>query len=168
MAGLYPVDLDYANALLVEWEHKLGPCERPFGSEAFVLELDGRPISVSISASTVSDTVAGKDRAGLRVEWERGEVVELARLASVNRWVNRIMLRLWRETCGPRWAYWPVKAAISYSKNALHTGDLYRFDGWERIKTDAGSSGGGTYTRKRYADDVVLGSKSLWMWRYTA
>lgn len=156
MAGLYPIDVDDANDLLVRWHHKLGPCERPFRSEAFVLELQGEPISVAISASTVSDTVGG---------YGRQEVVELARLASSTPWTNRVMLRLWREACAPRWKCWPVKALISYSHNAMHSGDLYRFDGWEKVREDCGSNGGGPWSRKRYAGDVVRGSKTLWVYR---
>jgi hypothetical protein len=159
ICGLFPVDLERANALLVEWGHRLGPVNRPFRSEAFVLNLDGRAIAAAVSASIVSDTVAG---------YGRQEVVELARLGRdpAHPWVLRVMLRLWREVCAPRWACWPVRAAISYSKNSMHAGDMYRFDGWEKGRTDCGSSGGGAWSRKRYAEDAVHGSKTLWLWRY--
>jgi hypothetical protein len=161
LVGLQPVSVDYANLLLVRWQHRLGEVHRPFRSEAFVLELDGRPLSLAVSASAVSATVAGFDR---------GEVVELARLCSAPdaAWASRVMIRLWRAVCAPRWASWPVKAAISYSQNAHYRGDLYRFDGWEKIREDAGSSGGGAWSRKRYAGDAVYGKKTLWLWRYPA
>lgn len=159
MVGLMPIEVDEANQLLVAWQHKLGPCNRPFRQEAFALELDGRPISLAISASAVSATVGG---------YARTEVVELARLCALpgNRWANRVMLRLWREVCAPRWACWPVRAAISYSKNAEHRGDLYRCDGWERLQEDCGSSGGGTWSRRREPGEPVDGTKTLWVWRY--
>lgn len=67
--GLYPIEVVDANRLLVEWGHKLGPCERPFHSEAFALEVHGAPIAVTISASVVGSPVAG---------YHREEVVELA------------------------------------------------------------------------------------------
>lgn len=160
MAGLYPIGLDQANRLLVDrWHHRLGPVNRPFRSEAFVLDLQGEPVAVAVSASTVSNTVAG---------YRRDQVVELARPAG-EPWATRVMLRLWREACAPRWACWPVLAAISYSHNAMHRGDLYRFDGWERITTHAGKSGaGGNWSRARYAGLPQSGSKSLWVWRYAA
>lgn len=158
MVGLYPVGLAEANRLLVEWGHRLGPCNRPFRQESFALELDGRPVAVAISASIVHGPVAGY---GLH------EVVELARLAAAEPWANRVMLRLWREACAPRWECWPVKAAVSYSHNAHHRGDLYRFDGWERVTATAGSGGGGAWSRKRYAGDATAGRKTLWVWRYT-
>jgi hypothetical protein len=159
--GLVPYTLDYANRLLVHWEHKLGICERPFRSEAFGLELDGRAIAVAISASAVSSTVAG---------YARQEVVELARLGRAPEapWVLRVMLRLWRSVLAPRWECWPVKAAISYHKQAWHSGDIYRFDGWEKIREDCGSSGGGAWTKPRAIGDAALGRKTLWVWRYAA
>jgi hypothetical protein len=160
MVGLVPCSLDLANDLLVRWEHRLGPCHRPFRSEAFGLELDGRWVAVAISASVASNTVAG---------YRRQEVVELARLgrSPTAPWVLRVMLRLWREVCAPRWTCWPVKAAISYHKQAWHSGDIYRFDGWEKGSENCGSSGGGAWSRQRYAGDAAHGRKTLWVWRYS-
>lgn len=37
MAGVYPVAVAEANALLVQWEHRLGPCNRPFRQKAYAL-----------------------------------------------------------------------------------------------------------------------------------
>lgn len=88
------------------------------------------------------------------------------RQAACEPWANRVMIRLWRETLAQLWPCWPVKAAVSYSHNGMHTGDLYRFDGWARWKTDAGSSGGGTWGRVRSNTDAVYGKKTLWGWRY--
>lgn len=158
LVGLYPTTLEEANRLLVEWGHRLGPVNRPFRSEAFVLELDGHSLAVSVSASIVSAKVAG---------YHRKQVVELARLAG-EPWATRVMMRLWREVCAPRWHSWPVHAAVSYSHNAMHRGDLYRFDGWERISDNCGSSGGGSWSRPRYATEAVYGKKTLWLWRYPA
>jgi hypothetical protein len=159
LVALTVLPVETANRLLVEWGHRLGPCHRPFTQQAFSLELEDEPISVAISASAVSATVAG---------YGRGQVVECARLCSRPdaAWATRVMLRLWREVCARRWPDWDVLAAISYSHNAMHRGDLYRFDGWERVRDDCGSTGGGAWSRKRYATDVVHGAKTLWLWRY--
>jgi hypothetical protein len=156
MAGLYPVSMEEANDLLILWEHELGPVKRPFHQEAFVYEVEGRPMAVATSGSIVNGPVAG---------YERQEVVELTRLAGANRWILRVMIRLYREVCAPRWSSWPVKAAVSYQLNSK-TGNLYRFDGWERVRDDCGSSGGGSWSRKRYAIDAAHGPKTLWVWRY--
>lgn len=149
-----------ANALLVAWGHRLGPCTRPFSQRAYVLLVDGEPVSLGMSASAVSGTVAG---------YRRDQVVELARLCSApgQSWASRVMLRLWREVFAQRWPDWPVVAAVSYSQNAHHRGDLYRFDGWERVRTDAGHPPGRTATWAKYpADHPARGPKSLWVWRY--
>jgi hypothetical protein len=160
--GLVPVQLDEANALLEEWGHYLGPVNRPFRSEAWALDLDNEPIAVAVGASAVSDTVAGYDRK---------EVVELARLACRERWATRVMLRLWREVAAPRYRLGPDHpapvAAVAYSQNARHEGAIYRFDGWTLVNDKAGSSGGGAWSRKRYASDAVYGRKRLWLWPLT-
>lgn len=159
MVGVYPIDPDYANVLLVKWKHKLGPVNRPFRQEAFALEMDGEPIAVAVSGSIVNGPVAG---------YEHDEVVELTRLASSVSWANRIMLRVWREVCAPRWKCWPVKAAVSYSHNALHAGSLYRLDGWEAVKTDAGGRTAmlNRGQRRYTGEDPRAGKKTLWVWRY--
>lgn len=159
VAGVLPIEIDQANALLIQWGHKLGPVNRPFRQEAYALEVDGQPVSVAVSGSIVSATVAG---------YRRTEVVELTRLCSdpAHSWATRVLLRLWRELLAPRWDCWPVRAAISYSHNTMHRGDLYRFDGWEKGRGDCGSSGGGAWSRQRYATDAVRGSKTVWVWRY--
>jgi hypothetical protein len=58
-----------ANALLVAWGHRLGP----FSQRGYALFVDSVPVSLAMSASAVSGTVAG---------FRRDEVVELARLCS--------------------------------------------------------------------------------------
>ena len=161
VAGLVPVDPTTANALLVRWGHDLGPCRRPFGQEGWTLDIDGIPVSVAMSASTVSDVVEMPDGTRKR----RNQMVELARLCSdpANRWATRPMLRLWREVAGPRWSYWPVTALVSYSTRR-HEGDLYRWDGWTLVKETAGSSGGGTWSTARTDTHAAAGKKRLWVW----
>lgn len=154
------IDLTRANELLSRWGHYLGPIHRPFGAQAFVMKTVGEPVAVAVSASTVSTMVAG---------YKRGEVVELARMcvAPEERWATRVMLRLWREVFALAWsAYWIPKAAVAYSQNLRHDGNVYRFDGWQKITDQAGSSGGGTWSNKRNATDAVHGKKTLWLWRY--
>lgn len=171
IVGLVPVSMDEANALLVEFGHYLGPCERPFRSEGWALDLLGEPIAVAVTASIVSPGVSvwDRDENGELVvveRFERREVVELARLASRERWATRVMLRLWREATAPRYLPWKPGAAVAYSQNSRHDGTLYRFDGWQKITDRAGSSGGGGWSRKRHASDAVHGAKTLWLWRY--
>lgn len=154
------ISVPEANGLLVAWGHRLGPCNRPFSQRAYALLVDGAPVSLAMSASAVSSTVA---------DLRRDQVVELARLCSAPgaAWASRVMLRLWREVFAQRWPDWPVLAAVSYSQNAHHRGDLYRFDGWTKVRDDAGKPPGKTATWAKYnADAPQLGPKSLWVWRY--
>lgn len=154
------LDMALGNELLVAWGHRLGPLNRPFSQRGYVLLVDGEPVSLAMSASAVSGTVAG---------YTRNEVVELARLCSRpgHAWASRVMVRMWREVFARRWPDWPVRAAISYSLNAEHRGDLYRFDGWAKVRDDAGHPPGATATWAKYGvDHPARGPKTLWVWRY--
>lgn len=169
MVALSPLGISDANRLLLAWGHNLGPCNRPYTQRAYALELDGEPISLAMSGSMISEHARGVTKLGEALLLLRSACVELTRLCSAPgySWATRVMLRLWREVCAPRWPDWEVKAAVSYSQNALHAGNIYRLDGWERINEHCGTgSGGGSWTRKRYAGDAAAGSKSLWVWRY--
>lgn len=177
VAGLSVVPAEDANRLLVAWGHELGPIMRPFGSQSWVLAIDDEPVSVAVSVSTVSEHVSwtevrtdgdGDDTEVIAEKrtMHRDQLVELGRLCSREPWANRVMLRLWREVAAPRWPYWTPSAAVSYSLNARHDGQLYRFDGWTKARDDCGSSGGGAWSRKRYATEAVHGRKTLWLWRY--
>lgn len=72
-----------ANDLLITWRHYLGPCLRPFGVESYALLVDDEPVSVAVSASTVSAKVGGPSGV-----LDRREVVELARLCSGEPWAT--------------------------------------------------------------------------------
>lgn len=165
LVGLVPIDVDEANALLEEWEHYLGPLDRPFRNDAWALDVDGEPISIATSSSIVGATSAG---------YEKHEAVELSRLCTRpgDQWATRVMLRLWREKAGPLWpcpkprAGQAALAAVAYSKNDRHEGRIYRFDGWTKVSERAGSSGGGQWSRKRESNDAANGPKTLWLWRY--
>lgn len=160
LVGLHCVEMAEANDWLTRWGHYLGPANRPFHQEGWLLEVAGRPVSVAVSASTVAARCAGHDRR---------QLVELARLCSGEKWATRVMLRLWREVCAPAWETWPAVAAVAYSQNDRHEGRIYRFDGWERVTGRAGQSGGGgQWTQPRRRGDAAAGRKTLWLWRFGA
>ncbi len=153
------VDQRLANRLLVDWGHYLGPCLRPFGIEAWLLTLDG-PLCVAVGATSVAATVG---------PYRRREVVELARLCTMpgQSWATRVGLRLWREVAAPRWPHWPVRAVVAYSQNDRHDGRLYRFDGWRKVREDAGTTtGGGRWTRTRGEGHPARGPKTVWAYEY--
>lgn len=161
VSGWAPIPVREANALLEAWGHYLGPVARPFGAQAWCLDVDGRPVSVAVSSSIVSPTVAG---------FRRDQVVELSRLCSAPGagWATRVAVRLWREIAAWRWPYWPPAAAVAYSHNDRHDGRIYRHDGWQRASTRCGAPPGpnSTWSRGRDPAHPAHGRKTLWIWRY--
>ena len=160
MCGVSPMSMVEANALLTEWGHYLGPAKRPCRQEAYALFVADQPVSVAVSASIVSPRVE---------HYRRGEVVELARLCTKpgESWATRVMLRLWRELCAPLFCGWEVRAAVAYSNNRRHTGDVYRFDGWRQRPGKRGTTrAGGTWGRRIDDDHPGAGPKTLWIWEY--
>lgn len=161
IARLEPIPNKDANKLLVDWEHKLGPCYRPFRTESFAFFIREEPVAVAMSCSIVHGPIEG---------YTTENLVELARLASSNKWSNRIMIRGWRELFAPLYAGWKIKAAVSYSHNALHGGNTYRTDGWRKVCDKRGTDGkGGNWGRrgKGYKNTALHGKKTLWIWEYT-
>lgn len=156
LAGFHEIPVPDANEFLMRWGHYLGAANRPFGQQAFALYTD-HPVAVAVSGSTISATTA---------EYRRGQVVELTRLCATERWATRVALRLWREVGAHAWPYWPVLAAVAYSKNDRHEGRIYRFDGWQKVSDRCGSRGGGTWTRGRSTDEAAAGRKTLWLYRF--
>ena len=150
---------DEGNVLLEAWDHPLGPCNRPFGQQAWVLDIFGAPVAVAMAASPVSKTVAGYGRA---------QVVELARIVRHpdHPHVLRVMLRLWRAYLAHEWPYNPVAAAVAYAMPGT-PGDIYRFDGWERVGKCRVSRGGGTWTNENpKVSQIEDGVKTLWRYVY--
>lgn len=148
------IDDEEADRLLERWGHWLGACNRPFGRQSFGLFIGDAVVSVAVSASTVNEMCGG---------WPRRRVVELARQASSpdHRAFTRVCVRLWRELAPAPWSakYWPVAAVVSYHNRNRHLGNIYRFDGWKKVADVPGSTGGGTYTKKKIAEP-----KSVWVY----
>jgi len=142
---LAQIDLAEANQLLVKWGHKMGACNRPNGAiYAHAMFIHGQPAALAIGSSLIRETAAG---------FTRAEALELARLCAARPDLNRVMLRLWRECVFPAFGCgW----AISYQDEAMHTGDIYRFDGWVRL------------ARSRSGTDARSGrkgrNKTIWGW----
>lgn len=153
LAHIDAIDIEMANNLLVEWGHRMGPVRRPkYAIEAaHALFQHGRPVAVTVAGETVREVVG---QTGIT----RDDAVELIRLCAARSHLCRPMLRLWREMIFP-----PIAAAhrrtvaISYQDQALHRGDVYRFDGW----LDIGKGGrGGTDARTGRSGR----SLRIWAW----
>lgn len=130
LASLEAVDIGTANRCLVAWEHKMGPLNRPMGKVwAHALMHHGEPVAVVIAADLVTEQVAG---------FARTEAIELARLCAARPDLCRPMLRLWREfvfpalcaASAPQGVAPELQFVVSYQDEALHSGNVYRFDGW--------------------------------------
>lgn len=149
IAALEAIDREALNRALIAWEHKMGPWTRPnYGLERFHgLFYNGEMVAVTAAARPIREVVAG----GL----PRDDVVELGRLCAGRPHLCRPMLRLWREfvfpALGRPWA-------ISYQDSVLHSGSIYRLDGWVRI----GVSRSGTDARSGRKGR----SKVVWGWSH--
>jgi DNA modification methylase len=117
-----PITRAQLNTRLAAWGHAMGPCERPTKGWSHGLAHQGELVAVAATDHLVTPQVAGLTRA---------EALELSRMCAVRRDLCRVALRLWREfvfrPLGEAYGYaW----ALSYQDEGLHTGGLYRFDGW--------------------------------------
>lgn len=140
LVHLEQVDRATLNRLLERWGHRMGPLTRPhFAIESHhALFEHGEPVAVTGTGETVRATVG-------RTDLRRDEVVELVRVCAARPHLCRAMLRLWREFALPAIASAHRRRfAVSYQDESLHSGNLYRFDGW----IDLGKAGrGGTDSR---------------------
>ena len=135
-----------ANVLTGAW-HDLGPETRPFAYTAFGLYVQDEPVAVATAGSTVSASVEGS--AGL----DRINTIELTRIcrspAPAAKGVLRAMLRLWRDLLAvPYWTFRPdveKRALVTYSLPGKRGGELYRFDGWFRMRGCRPWHGNGTW-----------------------
>jgi antitoxin VapB len=136
VAHIEAIDRATLNRCLSAWGHRMGEFTRPsYAIEAHhALFHHGEPIAVTAASETVRETIGDT---GI----SRFEVVELARLCAMRPHLSRPMLRLWRELLFPDIAAAHGRAfAVSYQDEALHTGDVYRHDGW--LKIGKGGRGG--------------------------
>lgn len=85
----------------------------------------------------------------------RANTVELSRLCAAEPWACRVALRLWRECVFPGTG---AQYAVSYQDAVIHSGNVYRFDGWSR----SGFSSGGTviWSGRRGR------RKWIWVWQH--
>lgn len=153
IARIEAIELCQANSLLTEWGHKMGPIRRPkFSFETHhALFEDNVPVAVICAGETVRQVVG---QTGIR----REDCVELTRLCAAREHLCRPFLRLWREICFPRIARAHNRTlAVSYQDESLHSGNVYRFDGW----LDIGKGGGGGSDRRGGAKGRKL---RIWAW----
>jgi hypothetical protein len=151
LVSFQTISLGELNECLVLWNHKMGPLHRPdFGDGRYhALFHEGRPVAVAAASQLIAPHVGG----GLS-HLKRETTVELSRLCAESPHLNRVVLRLWREFVFPCLG---VEAAISYQDAVIHSGNLYRFDGWRRSSLKSNS---GTHSRSGKRGR----SKWIWVW----
>ena len=187
LVAFYRVDLGEAEELLIAWRHPLHlpddeypngrPYTRPFGSLAFVMEDRGRRAGCVVLASTINASVC-KARG-----WHRYNTVDLARIArSPDRRDEkclRAVLRITREYLVPEWlgtfARWDARSreicgqpqitALASQSLPGTPGNIYRFDGFEHIRTSTGPKGGG-HQKPSKANEISDGARGLWVYQY--
>lgn len=127
------IDRDEANECLDRWGHKHGPNNRPlFGSPIdFGLREKGELIAVATADRLIRPTC----------DFTRRDAFELSRLCAAAPRVSRLMLRLWTEIGYPEIVRtWGTHWALSYQDATQHSGNLYRFDGWARLRFTSGGA----------------------------
>jgi hypothetical protein len=142
-----PISLQEANDGLVAWGHKMGPLHR--GNQSAVCHgLFYRDDLVAVT--TASDLIAESNSGFIM---RRATHCELSRLCASRSGLCRVALRLWREFVFPSLGY---RHAISYQDADLHSGNTYRFDGWERVaySSSGTDSRSGRSGRKKW----------IWVW----
>jgi hypothetical protein len=141
------ISADQANQALLDWNHKMGPLRR-INQKAICHGLFCGPdlLAVTTVSLLMTPTVMG----GVLT---RKDACELSRLCAARPGLCRVALRLWREFVFPDL---PYRVAISYQDADLHSGNTYRFDGWER----AAFSHSGRDTRSGRAGR----NKWIWVW----
>jgi hypothetical protein len=154
-----------ANIPVGAW-HDLGPETRPFGYSAFGLYVFGELLAVATAATTASKVVDTSENLC------RLNTIELTRICrSPDRkaaGVLRVMLRLFRDFLAVHYPplntkSLPTVALVTYSLPGKKGGDLYRFDGWVRVRNCKRSGGGGTWSSPSRGCP-----EALWMYRIPA
>lgn len=128
----------------------MGPINRPNTGigRYFGLHHAGRLIAVAAGDGLIAETCAGLDRS---------RAYELARVCAERPDLCRVVVRLWREFAFPAMAQvHGYEWAVSYQDAVLHTGGLYRHDGWVQL----GASRSGTDRRSGRTGR----SKIIWGW----
>lgn len=145
LAHVEAIELADMNRALLAWDHKMGTWRRPdFGRARF----HGMFHHGKLVAVTATDQLIAEQTCGI----SRDDAVELGRVCAERPDLCRPMLRLWREFVFPAFR---VPWAISYQDAVIHSGNLYRFDGWVKLGTS--SSGTDARSGARGRRKVVWG-----------
>jgi antitoxin VapB len=144
------VDRDEANDCLVRWGHQHGANNRPRFCVPidFGLRRKGNLVAVAMADTLIRPTC----------DFTRNDAFELSRLCAAEPRISRLMLRMWTELGYPEIVRtWGTPWAISYQDATKHTGNLYRFDGWVRLRFTQGGS-------DPRARESTESARKRWIW----
>jgi hypothetical protein len=135
-----------SNVLTGAW-HDLGAETRLFSYTAFILYVLDEAVAVATAGTTVSASIESS------VGLTRLNTIELTRICRSDapraRGVLRAMLRLWRDFLARQYWTWRTdvekRALVTYSLPGKRGGNLYRFDGWVRLRGCRPWHGQGTW-----------------------
>lgn len=146
------IDRDEANECLERWRHRMGPIKRPLFRAPidFGLREMGELQGVICCDTLIRETCG----------FTRYDAFELSRMCAAAPRINRALIRLFTEFAQPAVArVWGTQWAISYQNAKMHRGDLYRFDGWLRLRETRGGPD------PRAADTTVTANERvIWGW----
>jgi len=141
------------------------------------MEDRGRRAAAVVLASTINKSVHQEKG------WHRYNTVDLARIARSpdrrDQQCLRAVLRIAREYLVPLWLgtylNWdkrsaelcgqPQIEALSSTSLPGTSGHMYKFDGFQRIRTSKGAKGGG-HQRPSAANEIADGARGLWVYPY--
>lgn len=143
---------DEANDCLERWGHRMGPINRPIfrAPMDFGLREMGELQGVICCDTLIRETCG----------FTRRDAFELSRMCAAAPRINRALIRLFTEFAFPAVTRaWGTPWAISYQNAKMHRGDLYRFDGWLRLRETCGGAD------PRAAKSTVSAQKRvIWGW----
>lgn len=146
------IDRAESNECLERWGHRMGPLRRPLfrGALDYGLREKGELIAIATADTLIRPTA----------QLTRHDAFELSRLCAAAPRLTRLMLRLWTEIAYPEIVRtWGTPWAISYQNAAMHNGDLYRFDGWVRLRYSTGGR-----DPRSLLQTVTAQRRVLWGW----
>jgi hypothetical protein len=152
LASFDLIDREEANECLERWGHKMGPLNRPLFRAPidYGLRQKGELLAVACSDTLIRPTC----------DFTRHDAFELSRLCAAAPRLNRLMLRLWTEIGYPEIVRtWGTRWAISYQDATQHTGNLYRFDGWARLRYTTGGA-------DPRALETTKSARRRWIWAW--
>ena len=146
------IDREEANECLDRWGHRMGPINRPTYRAPidFGLREMGELQGIICCDTLIRETCG----------FTRRDAFELSRMCAAAPRINRALIRLFTEFAQPAVARaWGTPWVVSYQNAKMHKGNLYRFDGWLRLRETSGGA-----DPRAAASTVSAQKRVIWGW----